>query len=416
MIRRAAAVLLLLTASGATVIAASPNVLVVLTDDQGWGDLSCHGNQSLQTPSLDALAESGASFQRFYVQPVCAPTRAELLTGRWHRRDGVSGVSEGTERLDPNAQTLADAFRRAGYATACFGKWHNGTQAPYHPNARGFDEFYGFTSGHWGQYFDPMLDYNGRIARGEGYLPNDLTDRAIDFIRGQGGDPFFILLAYNTPHSPMQVPDRWWSRFAGMPLSQRGTNAEQEKPDHTRAALAMCENLDWNVGRLIDALERDGLADDTIVVFFSDNGPNGRRYNGGLRGIKGSTDEGGVRSPLFVRWPGCIAPRTVIEPMAAAIDLAPTLCDLADIAPPNAGNHDGVSLEPLLLDQGEPLPDRTLFTHWNGRTAARHAGFVLDHRERLYNLLADPGQTQDVADQHPALAEQLGPRKTQVAR
>ena len=409
---KASALLIVLLWGGCAVAqAAPPNVLVILTDDQGWGDLSLHGNRSLSTPHFDSLGEAGASFERFYVQPVCAPTRAEFLTGRWHRRDGVSGVTSGAERLSPDVETIADAFRAAGYATGCFGKWHNGTQAPYHPNCRGFDEFYGFCSGHWGLYFDPMLDHNGEVVRGQGYLTDDLTDHAIDFVEANAERPLFAFVAYNTPHSPMQVPDRWWDKFAGAGLPQTGSDADREATDHTRAALAMCENLDWNVGRLLQKLEDSGLSENTIVVFFSDNGPNGHRFNGGMRGMKGSVDEGGVRSPLFIRWPNKVPSGTTVTPMAAAIDLAPTLCDLANIAPPNAGDHDGVSLEPLLLGRDEALPDRTLFTHWNGRTAARHAGFVLDNRDRLYNLLGDPGQSRNAADQHPALAEQLRGQK-----
>ena len=190
-----------------------PNVVLFLADDQGWGDLSVHGNRNVRTPNLDALAREGASFTRFFVSPVCSPTRAELLTGRYHPRSGVYATSRGGERLDLDETTIAQIFDAAGYATAAFGKWHNGSQPPYHPNARGFDEFYGFTSGHWGNYFDPPLDHNGRVVRGNGYVTDDFTDRAIRFVEDHRTEPFFVWVAYNTPHSPMQVPDRWWARF-----------------------------------------------------------------------------------------------------------------------------------------------------------------------------------------------------------
>ena len=157
--------------------AVPPNVVVILTDDQGWGDLSVHGNTNLSTPYIDSLATDGALFERFYFCPVCAPTRAEFLTGRYHPRGGVKGVSTGEERLDLDEVTIADTFRAAGYATAAFGKWHNGTQYPYHPRGRGFDEYYGFTSGHWGHYFSPILDHNGVIVRGKGYVIDDFTER-----------------------------------------------------------------------------------------------------------------------------------------------------------------------------------------------------------------------------------------------
>ena len=153
-----------------------PNVVIFLADDQGWGDLSVHGNTNLRTPHVDSLARDGALCERFYVCPVCSPTRAEFLTGRYHPRGGVWGVSTGGERLNLDQWTIGDVFKAAGYATAVFGKWHNGSQYPYHPNGRGFDEFYGFTSGHWGDYFDPPLEHNGRPVRGNGYITNDLTD------------------------------------------------------------------------------------------------------------------------------------------------------------------------------------------------------------------------------------------------
>ena len=190
-----------------------PNVVVILSDDQGWGDFSGNGNSNLSTPHVDSLARDGASVERFYVCPVCAPTRAEFLTGRYHPRGGVRGVSTGEERLDLDETTIADEFRAAGYATGAFGKWHNGMQYPYHPNGRGFDEYYGFCSGHWGQYFDPLLERNGQLLYGEGFCVDDFTNQAMDFIEQsvKRKQPFFAYLPYNTPHSPMQVPDRYRS-------------------------------------------------------------------------------------------------------------------------------------------------------------------------------------------------------------
>src|SRR5262245_24575220 len=232
-----------------------PNVVVILSDDQGWGDLSLSGNPNLRTPRIDSLARDGARFERFFVQPVCSPTRAEFLTGRWHPRCGVSGVSTGAERLDLDERTIAEAFKAAGYATGCFGKWHNGSQYPYHPNGRGFEEYYGFTSGHWGEYFDPPLDHHGREVQGKGYITDDLTDRAIAFLGKSAdvGKPCFCYLALNTPHSPMQVPDEYWRRFEKADLKLRG--GPREDVEHTRAALAMCESIDDNVGRLLAALK-----------------------------------------------------------------------------------------------------------------------------------------------------------------
>ena len=183
-----------------------PNIVIFLADDQGWGDLSCNGNTMLKTPNIDSLAKNGIRLDRFYVCPVCSPTRAEFLTGRYHPRTGVRGVSTGLERLNLDEKTLADSCKNAGYATAAFGKWHNGSQWPYHPNARGFDEYYGFTSGHWGEYIDPPLEHNGVAVRGKGFTVDDFTNRAINFMEKNSEKPFLLYLPYNTPHSPFIVP------------------------------------------------------------------------------------------------------------------------------------------------------------------------------------------------------------------
>jgi arylsulfatase A-like enzyme len=393
-----------------------PNVVVILADDQGWGDLSLNGNRSVRTPNIDSLAMSGARCERFFVQPVCSPTRAEFLTGRWHPRGGVSGVSTGAERLDLDEATIADAFHAAGYATGCFGKWHNGSQHPYHPNSRGFAEYFGFASGHWGEYFNAPLDHNGMTARGRGYLVDELTDRAITFISANAAAerPSFCYLALNTPHSPMQVPDEYWRRFAGAPVTPSGERGENL--DHTHAALAMCENIDQNVGRLLAALREKGIERETIVVYFSDNGPNGPRWNGGMKGRKGTVDEGGVRSPLLVRWPEKVKPYTVVSPIAAAVDLLPTLLELAGVARVGTKPLDGISLAPLLLGEKKPVPDRILFQHWAGRTSARSQRFRLDPTGRLFDMEADPGQKQDIAAAHPAEAKRLGEAVSQWKR
>ncbi|MBN9121106.1 MAG: arylsulfatase [Planctomycetes bacterium] len=383
------------------------NIVIILADDQGWGDLSLNGNTNLRTPNIDSLARDGAKFDRFFVQPVCSPTRAEFLTGRWHPRGAVRGVSTGAERLDLDERTVADAFKAAGYATGCFGKWHNGSQYPYHPNGRGFTEYYGFTSGHWGEYYDPPLDHNGRAVRGKGYITDDLTDRAIAFLKANAaaGKPSFCYLAFNTPHSPMQVPDAYWQRFEKAALKLTGD--KKEDVSHTRAALAMCENIDDNVGRLLAAIKEQKLEENTIVLYFSDNGPNGRRWNGGMKGIKGSTDEGGVRSPFLVRWPAKIRPGTVVAPIAGAVDLYPTLIDLCGIKRVGDKPFDGMSVAPWLLG-AEPKPvDRVLFSHWTGRTSARDQRYRLDAAGQLFDLLADPDQTKNVAGDRPEDAKRL---------
>lgn len=386
---------------------ARPNVIVILTDDQGWGDLSIHGNTNLSTPRIDSLARDGALFDRFYVCPVCSPTRAEFLTGRYHPRGGVRDVSTGGERLDLDERTIADVFRAAGYATAAFGKWHNGTQYPYHPLGRGFTEYYGFTSGHWGDYFSPPLDHNGQWVQGRGYLVDDLTDRALEFIAAHRERPFFVYLPYNTPHSPMQVPDRFYEKFRDHPLPLRHQNTDQEDPAMTRAALAMCENLDWNVGRVLDRLDELALAERTIVLYFCDNGPNSFRWNGGMKGRKGSTDEGGVRSPLLVRWPAQVPPGTRVDSISGAIDLLPTLTDLAGIRWQAEKPLDGISLAPLLRGERVDWPERLIYSHWNGKVSVRSPRYRLDAEGKLFDMVDDPGQTRDVAAERPDEAARL---------
>lgn len=387
--------------------AEQPNIVVIMTDDQGWGDLGVTGNVNLQTPNIDSLARDGARLDRFYVCPVCSPTRAEFLTGRYHTRMGVRSTSAGGERFDLDESTVAQTLSAAGYATAAFGKWHNGMQYPYHPLGRGFDEYYGFCSGHWGDYFSPPLEHNGRLVQGEGYLTDALTDRAIEFIELQRENPFFVYLPYNTPHSPMQVPDRWWNRFEDRELEMRHREPEREDVSHTRAALAMVENIDWNVGRLLAYLQQSNRADKTIVIYFSDNGPNGYRWNGDMKGRKGSTDEGGVRSSCFVRWPGRIRAGKVVEQITAAIDLHPTLAQLAGAEVLGEKPLDGKSIMPLLVEDDPQWSDRLIFSSWNNKHSVRDQRFRLGSDDRLYEIAADPGQRIDVSHKYPAEAARL---------
>ncbi|NHE58214.1 arylsulfatase [Cyclobacterium plantarum] len=389
-----------------------PNVVIFLSDDQGWGDLSHSGNTNLHTPNIDRLAQNGLSFERFYVEPVCSPTRAELLTGRYHLRGGVSGTSAGEERLDLDETTFVELFQEAGYATAAFGKWHNGMQHPYHPNARGFDYFYGFCSGHWGDYFSPPLEENGKLVKGEGYLVDDLTNKALEFIEDQREAPFLVYLPYNTPHSPMQVPDQWWDKFEAKELEMVLPEEQNEDLQFTKAALAMCENIDWNVGRVMGKLEELGLEENTIVIYLSDNGPNSLRWNGGMKGRKGSTDEGGVRSPFFMQWPGRLPAGKSIPQIAGAIDLLPTLMDLTGINASVNRPLDGKSLVPLMLEDNPLWEDRMIFSHWNGNTSVRTQRYRLDSEGRLYDMEADPGQSSDIAAEYPEIARQLGLAKT----
>ena len=389
-----------------------PNVIVFLSDDQGWGDLSHSGNMDLKTPNIDSLARDGVSFDRFFVCPVCSPTRAEFLTGRYHPRSNVYSTSAGGERMDLDEMTIADIFKKSGYRTGAFGKWHNGMQFPYHPNGRGFDEFYGFCSGHWGNYFSPMLERNGEIVEGKGFCIDDFTTQAMDFMEKSKAksQPFFTYLPYNTPHSPMQVPDEYWGRFAQKKLKMKTGDR------HLRCALAMCENLDYNVGRVLSKLDQLEVADNTIIVWFHDNGPNGKRWNGGMKGRKGSVEEGGCRSPLFIKWPGEIKKGFQIEKIASVRDLLPTLCELAGIKVSLPSPLDGRSLVSLIKNSEAKWEDRILVSQWKNKFGVRSQNYRLGEKGELFNMASDPEQLKPIKDEKVSrkLKEALAKYKTEV--
>ena len=381
-----------------------PNVLLIMSDDQGYGDLSLHGNLHLKTPNLDQLGRDGVQFRRFCVSPVCAPTRSSLLTGRYNLRCGVWGVTHGKETMRREETTLAEALRAAGYDTALYGKWHLGEHYPYVPHAQGFEEFIGFRTGHWMNYFDSMLERNGKPYATRGYITDAITDHAVQFLERQRASPFFLYVAYNAPHSPFQVPEKYLESFRKADLD-----------DETRAVYAMVSNLDENVGRLLARLEGLGLARDTIVIFLTDNGPNGRRFNAGLRASKGAVYEGGVRAPFFIRWPAGFSGGRAEKTLAAHIDVYPTILDLCGVEPSRGLPVDGMSLAPLLVNRGVSWPDRILYTHreaernpsavWPG--AARTQRFNLVNGEELYDLASDPGESRNVAREHPDVAKRL---------
>ena len=367
-----------------------PNILIFLTDDQGWGDLSIHGNTNIDTPNIDNIANNGVRFKRFYVSPVCSPTRAELLTGKYFVRSGVNGVTKGYERMNINHKLISDFFKEKSYKTGLFGKWHNGSQPPYHPNNRGFDEFYGFTSGHWGNYFDPIIEKNGALINGDGYITDDITNKSISFIESSES-PFFAFISYNTPHSPMQIPD---SFFEKKEVKLQGRYAKNENIIKTRAALAMVENIDYNVGRIIKSLKNQKKYENTIILFLSDNGPNGNRWNLDMKERKGSTNEGGVRVPFFVQWPKKLRKGLVVEQISSVMDIFPSLIDLTDF------NHefdfDGNSFVKYLKDPKLRDDNRKIFSYWNRKLSVRNNNFILDHKDSLYDLNNDLSQTKAV--------------------
>ncbi|WP_395745654.1 arylsulfatase [Prosthecobacter sp.] len=392
--------------------AAPPNVVVMLADDSGWGDYSIHGNTNLKTPNIDSLAKSGARFDRYFVCALCAPTRGEFLTGRYHSRGGVKGVSTGLERLNADEKTIADAFLASDYSTGAFGKWHNGSQWPYHPNARGFQEYVGYTSGHWGEYFDPPLEHNGVMFRAKGFIVDVLVGKALEFMETNKEKPFFCYIPLTTPHSPFSVPDEHWNKFKDSPVTMRGEEGEKEDLAVSRCVLAMMDNIDVNVGRVLKKLDELKLSENTIVVYFSDNGPNSFRWNGGMKGKKGVTDEGGVRSALFMRWPGKIKEDTLITPIAGAIDLLPTLTALAGVKPVSTKPLDGWDFSTLLLGGEWKRGPRELMNYNGGKLSVRTQTHRLDASGGLFDMIADPNQKKDISAEQPELTAQLKEKAT----
>lgn len=384
-----------------------PNVVLILTDDQGWGDLSLHGNRWLETPHLDRLARSGKEFTHCYASPLCAPSRASILTGRYHLNTGVLSVSKGLETMDTEETTLAELFKANGYKTGLFGKWHNGQHYPNRPNDQGFDEFLGFCAGHLSNYFNATLEQNNEEVKTKGYITDVLTDAALTFMSKNKDEPFFCYIPFNAPHTPHQVPDRFFHRYKNKGL------------DNELASIyGMVDNIDENVGRILQYLKSNNLEENTIVIFLSDNGPNGNRYNGIMNGIKGSVHEGGMRVPFFISWKKHINPGQKIEIPIAHIDIYPTLLNLCKLSPIAGRPIAGIDLAPLILNDTVSFNEsRHIYTHVNfmevptemyaGGFRNRNYRFVYEkNKPQLYDLLLDPGEKTDLALTRSELLDQ----------
>ena len=372
-----------------------PNILFILTDDQGIGDLSLHGNDSIRTPNMDRLLTEGAKFDRFYVSPVCAPTRASFLSGQYHPRTGAVFVTRRRETMDDAVRTIPEYLRPAGYRTGLFGKWHNGATKPYDPAGQGFDEFLGFSLGHFNDYFRGELENEkNEVVPFAGDLTDLLTDTALAFML-EREEPFFTMLTYQAPHTPVQVADDHWGA-----VKTRGLT------DYNTGIYAMIESIDEQIGRLRRELEAAGKWDNTLVVFSTDNGPNGDRYRMGLKGTKGQVDEGSVRVPFAIKFPARDAAwngQQTTRP-AAHIDLLPTLLDYLDL--PATGALDGRSLLPVVdRDTASVLADRPIYVFKQGYDFTGYPGSVRNEDLLVvmrgpedfeaYDLRKDPGQTED---------------------
>ncbi len=392
-----------------------PNVLLIITDDQGYGDLGLHGNSRIQTPNLDRLGRQSVRVTSFYVSPVCSPTRASLLTGRYNYRTGVVDTYLGRSLMHADETTLAEMLSAAGYRTGIFGKWHLGDTYPLRPIDQGFAESLTLNGGGIGQpsdppqgesYFDPMLRRHARWVRTEGYISDVLTDAAIDFMTRHRNRPFFTYLAFNAPHTPLEVPPAKYAKYKALNLkvddfADVGHRISATfNADTTAKIYGMVENIDDNVGRVLSTLDDLKLTDRTLVIFMTDNGPQQPRYNAGMARLKGTVHEGGIRVPFFARLPARFDGGRAIDRIAAHIDVTPTVLDICGIAPPPRVRFDGISLLPLLAGKTTTWPERALFFQWHrGDLPQRGRAFAV--RSDRYKLV----QAQGVAEGAPVPAE-----------
>jgi len=391
-----------------------PNIILILADDYGYGDVGCYGSQRFNTPHIDALAAGGLRFTDFHSNgAVCSPTRAALLTGRYQQRTGISGVVTAAGHrhtgLDLGEITFAEILKPAGYATGLFGKWHLGYLPDFNPIRQGFDEFIGYVSGNVD--YHAHLDQTGREDWWEqdqltpeiGYTTDLLTKHGVDFIRRHSGQPFLLYLAHEAPHYPYQGrkdPPRYTRE-----------HGRTKDPVTLEVYKEMIEVMDESVGRIHQAVIDAGLMENTFIFFFSDNGPAGPGSAGPLRGKKGQIWEGGHRVPAVAYWPGKIEAKRVSDLPAMGADLLPTMAAISGITLPDSLIVDGINLLPHLLDQQE-LESRPLFWSHNNQLAIRKDDFKLItdssfSEPSLYNLRVDLGEEHNVAAQNPALVQEL---------
>ena len=395
-----------------------PNILFILTDDLGYGDLSGYGAQDMHTPNIDVLIENGMKFNNFYANcPVCSPTRAALLTGRYPDLVGVPGVirtysSGNFGYLSPDAVLLPSMLKRAGYRTACIGKWHLGLESPNIPNDRGFDHFYGFLGDMMDDYYTHLrhdknyMRLNKDIIEPQGHATDLFTQWAVEYLNNHQnpGQPFFLYLAYNAPHVPVQPPAEWVSKVR---------EREPEMDEQRANLVALIEHMDDGIGKVIEALKENGMSENTLIVFTSDNGGQLKvgANNGDLRSGKQSMYEGGIKVPMCAVWPGHIKPGTTSNLVCMTMDWFPTLCDIAGI--PVDHQIEGKSILPALKGEEQELNDRTIFWvrregwFYGGRDyyAARYKNWKLVQETpfenyQLYDLSSDPLEQNPLTQDH----------------
>jgi len=421
-----------------------PNILLIMTDDQGFGDLGLHGNPLIQTPTLDSLGKNSIRLNRFYVSPVCAPTRSSLMTGRYSLRTGVFDTYNGGAIMSDEEITLAEYLQQAGDATGIFGKWHLGDTYPFRPHDQGFDVSWVHAGGGIGQpgdyyenyikgdssYFNPILEFNGVKTPTNGYCSDVFTDLAIEFIKERADGPFFAYISYNAPHTPLQVPEEFLKHYENIEISpkqfprNRGEMDQMNEGDveAARRVYAMVDNIDHNLSRIWHTIGELGISEQTLIIFITDNGPQQRRFNAGMRNRKGSVYEGGIRVPSFWHWPGRFIPgeRSFIS---AHIDILPTILDICGITPAAEVRLDGFSLLPYIDGEEDPVQDRELVHYWyrgypepyhniayrlgNYKLVAHGDYQMPDSEFELYDVLSDPFEKNDISSSEKTLVDSL---------
>ncbi|WKN43512.1 arylsulfatase [Tunicatimonas pelagia] len=419
-----------------------PNVLLIITDDQGYGDLGFTGNPHIKTPVLDQLAEESTRLTNFYVSPVCAPTRSSLMTGRYSLRTGVHDTYNGGATMATSEVTIAEMLKNVNYRTGIFGKWHLGDNYPSRPNDQGFDESVIHLSGGMGQvgdftthfqkdssYFDPVLWHNGKQQAYDGYCSDIFAEQAIEFIKQNQSSPFFCYLSFNAPHTPLQVPDKYYQMYkdidptAGFDDGRPFPDMSEKDKEDARKVYGMVTNIDDNLRKVFSTLDELNIADNTIVIFMTDNGPQQRRYVAGMRGRKGSVYRGGVRVPFFMRYPAQFSESREIETTTAHLDVLPTLADLCSAQLPKNRMIDGKSWLPLLQGNTVDWGNRPLFFYWTRKYPELYHNIALQQSDyklvgqtsynaelsdfELFNVNKDPYEQQNLVDEQPEVAQSL---------
>jgi arylsulfatase A-like enzyme len=428
-----------------------PNIILIMTDDQGYGDISAHGSPDVLTPNMDKLKSQGISMEDFQVSPTSAPTRSAILTGRHPFKNGITHTILERERMALGVSTLPEVLKRGGYTSGIFGKWHLGDEHEYQPDSRGFDEVFIHGAGGIGQayagscadvpdnkYFDPTIKHNGTFVKTKGYCTDIFFTQALSWIKTKANDkkPFFAYIATNAPHGPFIAPEKYKEKFI-----------KQNYPENAQGFYGMIENVDDNLGLLMEKLNTWDLADNTILIFMSDNGKtwggqnnvHGETYNAGMKGFKGSVNEGGTRVPFFIRWPNEFNAGEKVDALLNHFDILPTLADIAGIDISDIPDMDGQSFLPYLRDNAYKSNDRYRFFHggrwplnpentdnqegserWVGtietsnpdnsiykNCAVRNERYRFVNNKELYDVISDPGETQDIASEHQEVVVQM---------